>query len=1138
MAAALLLYQLERVVASLLDGRALPALLVLVIRAYVTPDTTTVARLVHALEKAAAAPLDSLALPVLPVLAIRAYVTPDTTTVARLVHELEKTAAAPLDSLALPVLPVLAIRASVTPDTTTAAPAVHNVSYLCSMITLSGTCTSGLGVTQCQTTGAVCATDNKCRCLQGTFDSNGFGTAGGTCVSISNIMATSLAYSSVGTASVTIIWSAPATYSGQVRRYDVTWSEAGGGTRTGTTASSLHVTGLQSATTYNLYIKSIESGSWTADQEVTTTTPITVTTKSLLGDLCGVCTDSNAICSISKCVCRSGYYDNDGDTTNVGGTCTARLNPGESCPTSPSNACKNNSVCTGGMCTCNNGYYDSDGPSTSSGTCTARLNPGVTCNAVIPNACKDNSACSEGSCSCNSGYYDNDGLSANNGICTALIALSGTCSSGLGVTQCQTNGAVCATDNKCRCNQGTFDSNGFGNAGGTCVGMNNLMVTFLSSSNVGTTSVTISWSAPATYSGQVSRYDVVWTGGGTGTGTTATSLQVTGLQSATTYNFYIKSIESGSWTADQEVTTSIPITVTTKSLLGNTCGSCADPNAVCSTTCVCKCGYYDNDGDTTNVGGTCTANILPGEPCNNILNECTALSTCSGGICTCNSGYYDSGATCELRLNPGVACPVSPTNACKDNSICIGGVCTCNNGYYDSDGPSANNGLCTLKILPGESCNNIANECTALSTCSGGICTCNTGYYDSGDTCESRLNPGVSCPVSPTNACKDSSICIGGVCTCNNGYYDSDGPSANNGICTLKILPGESCNNIANECTALSTCSGGICTCNTGYYDSGDTCESRLNPGVACPVSPTNACKDNSICIGGVCTCNNGYYDSDGPSANNGLCTLKILPGESCNNIANECTALSTCSGGICTCNTGYYDSGDTCESRKACPSTPTNACKDDSVFLGVCTCNNGYYDSYDSSANSGMCTERLYPGVACPVSPTNACKDNSICIGGVCTCNNGYYDSDGPSANNGLCTLKILPGESCNNIANECTALSTCSGGICTCNTGYYDSGDTCESRLNPGVSCPVSPTNACKDNSVCIGGVCTCNNGYYDSDGLSANNGLCTLKILPGESCNNIANECTALSTCSGGTCICNTGYYDSGDTCESSK
>ncbi|XP_069126764.1 chitinase C-like [Argopecten irradians] len=274
-----------------------------------------------------------------------------------------------------------------------------------------------------------------------------------------------------------------------------------------------------------------------------------------------------------------------------------------------------------------------------------RLNPGVTCDAAIPNACKVNSACTEGSCSCNNGYYDNDGLSNNNGICAALIALSGTCTSGLGVTQCQTTGAVCATDNKCRCNQGTFDSNGFDTADGTCAPL-----------IVGTTSVTISWSAPTTNIGQVRRYDATWSeaGGGTQTGTTATSLQVTGLQSATTYYFCIKSIESGSWTADQEVSSTNPISVTTKSLLGNTCGSCADPNAVCSTTCVCGSGYYDNDGDTTNVGGTCTP-----------------------------------------RLNPGVPCLTLPSNACKENSVCTNGVCTCNSDYYDSDDSvSGNGGMC------------------------------------------------------------------------------------------------------------------------------------------------------------------------------------------------------------------------------------------------------------------------------------------------------------------------------------------------------------------------------------------------------------------------------------------------------------
>ncbi|XP_069129362.1 prion-like-(Q/N-rich) domain-bearing protein 25 isoform X2 [Argopecten irradians] len=376
------------------------------------------------------------------------------------------------------------------------------------------------------------------------------------------------------------------------------------------------------------------------------------------------------VCDGSTCICDTQHYQSGVNcliTYQYGGYLSkSGLNPGLASPTSPSNACKDSSVCIGGVCTCINGYYDSDGPL------------------------------------------------AYNGICTALIALSGTCTSGLGVTQCQTNGADCATDNRCRCNQGTFDSNGFGTAGGTCVSVNFLKATLSGFHNDGTTSVTIHWSAPATYSGQVSRYDVVWAeaGGGTRTGTTATSLQVTGLQSATTYNFYIKSIESGSWTADQEVTSESSILVTTKSLLGDTCtaGNCADPNAVCSNTkCVCKSGYYDNDGDTTNVGGTCTA-----------------------------------------RLNPGVTCPVSPTNACKDKSVCTNGFCTCNYGYYDSDcSAPANSGTCMEKLALSVSCNSALTgvvQCSDTNAeCTGGnVCRCQTGYFDSngyntaGGTCTSR----------------------------------------------------------------------------------------------------------------------------------------------------------------------------------------------------------------------------------------------------------------------------------------------------------------------------------------------------------------------------------------------------------------
>ncbi|XP_033729705.1 uncharacterized protein LOC117318887, partial [Pecten maximus] len=408
-------------------------------------------------------------------------------------------------------------------------------------IALSQTCSNSLvGVVQCVTSGADCATDNKCRCNTGTFDGNGFGTADGVCVDINNLVVSSVGYSNLGTNSVTISWAAPSTYSSQVTRYEVTWtSTAGNGNKIGDTSTSLEVTGLQSASQYSFYVRTIESGSQTTEQLVTTTTPLMVTTKSLLGNTCGDCADPNAICS-TKCVCDSGYYDSDGDTTNVGGTCTQK------------------------------------------------------------------------------------------------IALSQTCSNSLvGVVQCVTSGADCATDNKCRCNTGTFDSNGFGTADGECVNINNLVVSSVGYSNLGTNSVTISWAAPSTYSSQVTRYEVTWTstaGNSNKIGDTSTSLEVTGLQSASQYSFYVRTIESGSQTTEQLVTTTTPLMVTTKSLLGNTCGDCADPNAICSTKCVCDSGYYDSDGDTTNVGGTCTQKIALSASCNSLL---TGVSQCSDGNAEC-----------------------------------------------------------------------------------------------------------------------------------------------------------------------------------------------------------------------------------------------------------------------------------------------------------------------------------------------------------------------------------------------------------------------------------------------------------------------------------------------------------------------
>ncbi|XP_069126007.1 fibronectin-like [Argopecten irradians] len=435
---------------------------------------------------------------------------------------------------------------------------------------------------------------------------------------------------------------APATFTGQVRRYDVTWSEAGSGTRTGTTAKFVQVTGLQSATTYNFYIKSIESGSWTAAQEVTTTNPITVTTKSLLGDTCTVsnCADPNAVCSTTTCVCKSGFYDIDGDTTNVGEACTAKLALSVSCNsvlTGVVQCSDTNAECTstgGNVCRCQTGYFDSNGYNTPGGTCTSRksqLNNGLYTNMpLFPVAALKVTSVTATSVTTTGVTisWTESATPSQVSSYTVVWRLSGNTavegSSPVGkVTSTVITGLsqstmyefkVISFESGSRSSAQQIESD----ASVIVTTMSGLVVTSLSVGVEGTSTVTIAWNAPSPGVDQVRSYEVHWTpelSNGTSAYNAAktTSVRLTGFVSGQMYSFSVKSIEDGSRRNPQEVQTSgTSITINAGLTVG--CGvgiNCADSNSECvqddagtTTVCRCKSGYFDSNGYST-AGGMC-----------------------------------------------------------------------------------------------------------------------------------------------------------------------------------------------------------------------------------------------------------------------------------------------------------------------------------------------------------------------------------------------------------------------------------------------------------------------------------------------------------------------------------------------------
>ncbi|XP_069128701.1 receptor-type tyrosine-protein phosphatase H-like [Argopecten irradians] len=161
---------------------------------------------------------------------------------------------------------------------------------------------------------------------------------------------------------------------------------------------------------------------------------------------------------------------------------------------------------------------------------------------------------------------------------TSVVSI--TVDAGLGVG-CDTDGSIKCSDTNaectqtndmlstvCRCKASFFDSNGYDNTGGMCVAMSTLMVGGITFENKGSDSVNISWTPPAEYTDQVTRYEVssvppeIINGYTEYSAQLLTVVHLEGFTPGQTYTFSVSSVESGSRTQEQMTSiTSSPITM-------------------------------------------------------------------------------------------------------------------------------------------------------------------------------------------------------------------------------------------------------------------------------------------------------------------------------------------------------------------------------------------------------------------------------------------------------------------------------------------------------------------------------------------------------------------------------------------------
>ncbi|XP_060084590.1 uncharacterized protein LOC132563852, partial [Ylistrum balloti] len=937
-------------------------------------------------------------------------------------------------------------------------------------LAISVVCDSALiGVSQCSDTNAECTDDNYCRCKAGYYNNNGF-TASSSCLSMSTLKVTSVSVTP-GTDVVNVTWTPPQNIN-QVSGYQVIWrlgqSISGSSSTFDKTLTFATITGFTSGATYTFNVKTFETGSRTASQEVESDFSQTVSMKAALSVACGtgsptvVCEDTTtASCISNTCRCNENYFDSNGFST-PGGVCTSMstlkvtsvsVTPGTDVVNVTWTPPQNINQVSGYQVIWRLGQSISGSSSTFDKTLTFATITGFTSGATYTfNVKTFETGSRTASQEVESDFSQTVSMKA---------ALSVACGTGSPTVVCEDTTTASCISNTCRCNENYFDSNGFSTPGGVCTSMSTLKVTSVSVTP-GTDVVNVTWTPPQNIN-QVSGYQVIWRLGQSISGSsstfdkTLTFATITGFTSGATYTFNVKTFETGSRTASQEVESDFSQTVSMKAALSVACGT-GSPTVVCEDTTTASC-----------ISNTCR--------CNENYFDSNGFST-PGGVCTSMSTLKVT----SVSVTPGTDV-VNVTWTPPQNINQVSGYQVIwRLGQSISGSSSTFDKTLTFATITGF---------TSGATYTFNVKTFETGSRTASQEVESDFSQTVSMKAalsvacgtgSPTVVCEDTTTasCISNTCRCNENYFDSNGFSTPGGVCTsmstlkvtsVSVTPGTDVVNVTwtppqniNQvsgyqviwrlgqsisgssstfdktltfATITGFTSGATYTFNVKTFETGSrtasqevesdfsqTVSMKAALSVACGTgSPTVVCEDTTTasCISNTCRCNENYFDSNGFSTPGGVCTsmstlkvtsVSVTPGTDVVNVTwTPPQNINQVSGYQVIWRLGQSISGSSSTFDKTLTfATITGFTSGATYTFNVKTFETGSRTASQEveSDFSQTVSMKAALSVACGTgSPTVVCEDTTTasCISNTCRCNENYFDSNGFSTPGGVCT-------------------------------------------------------------------------------------------------------------------------------------
>jgi proprotein convertase subtilisin/kexin type 5 len=444
-------------------------------------------------------------------------------------------------------------------------------------------------------------------------------------------------------------------------------------------------------------------------------------------------------------------------------------------------------------------------------------------------------------------------------------------------------------------------------------------------------------------------------------------------------------------------------------------------------------------------------------------NPTFRISTPIQGVCGCQSGYYDDGAspickkcsvtcsTCQLvNSQPSCTSCVSGANTVLSNSIC-----QCLPNFTPNPIGDGTCVACDISCLTcrGPYTGDVADPGAGACACLSGLSETNPRSPDCVVLSCASVNPGcINCNVLTCTACstiqnfKATPSALTGQCVCQDGYYLNPTTNTCNpcgASCTI-------CNN-ATTCTTCylgATASGGICSCPLTTYPSQTTSQCLNCTAVGCISCAGNVCSSCStprlLTSIATCACPDQTYDSNGQ----------------CINCPSNCRLCNSTGCIVCTNGQFLYNG--------VCGSCPTS-------FIGA----------------NGVCVSCAQNCLTCsqPAS-CSVCNSSYYLYLGLCLPN--CPNSTLTNTNSMTCIDCVAPCASCSNLTTNCTSciagLGNLFNGVCgACPSGTAPTTTGCQICNTPCITCFSSPSvcSSCPANMYLYQGSCLlfCPSGTFYS-------------------------------------------------------